>query len=133
MTNEQYLIVSYFIVAIVCVALAVLVYFLLRRSFMGVSEALRERHLNTALRRLFPLGLLLPTLLGFVSVSYRSCDRNTYEKIVQSRSHLVAKNQEQIVTALLAILIAVLLWNLVIVFVLKYARNERVKDAADNT
>lgn len=133
MTNEQYLIVSYFIVAVVSAALAFLVYLLLRRSFIGVTETLRKKHLNAPLRRLFPLGLLLPALLGFVSVSYRSCDRDTYEKIVQSRSYLVAKNQEQIATALLAILIAVLLWNLVVVLILKYARIERVKDAADNT
>jgi len=71
------------------------------------------------LKRLFPCGLVLPALLGFVSVSYRSCDRSTYAEIVASRGYLVAKNQEQIASILLYILAAVVFWNLVALLILR--------------
>ncbi len=77
------------------------------------------------LKRLLPWGLLLPALLGFVSVSYQGCNRITYEQIVQSRGYLVAKNQEQISSVLLHILVAVVFWNIIVILILKYAQNGR--------
>jgi hypothetical protein len=125
MTNDQYLIFSYFICAALSVALGTLAYLFLRRPFAAVADATSRTHLGSALKRLFPLGLLFPALLGFVSVSYWSCDRTSYEEIVQSRAYLVQKNQEQISSVLLSILAAVLIWDAVIVLVLKYAQNRR--------
>jgi len=77
------------------------------------------------LKRLLPWGLLLPALLGFVSVSYQGCNWITYEQIVQSRGYLVAKNQEQISSVLLYILVAVVFWNVIVILILKYAQNGR--------
>jgi hypothetical protein len=77
------------------------------------------------LKRLLPWGLLLSALLGFVSVSYQGCNRITYEQIVQSRGYLVAKNQEQISSVLLYILVAVVFWNVIVLLILKYAQNGR--------
>ena len=125
MTNERYLIVSYFICAALSAAQGTLVYLFLRSPFAGVADCASGRHLTSTLKRLFPIGLLFPALLGFISVSYQSCERTTYEKIVQSRSYLVAKNQEQISSTLLSILIAVLLWDVVILLILKYAQSGR--------
>ena len=69
--------------------------------------------------------MLLPALLGFVSVSYQGCGRHTYEEIVQDRSYLVEKNQEQISSVLLYILVAVVFWNVIVILILKYAENGR--------
>ena len=119
MTNERYLIVSYFVCAALAIALGLLAYLYLRRPFAGVAKAAPGRGLRATLKRLFPFGFVLPALLGFVSVSYRSCDRSTYAEIVASRGYLVAKNQEQISSVLLYILAAVVFWNLVALLILR--------------
>ena len=75
------------------------------------------------LKRLFPCGFVLPALLGFVTVSYRSCDRTTYTEIVASRGYLIEKNQEQISSILLYILAAVVFWNLVALLILRFAHD----------
>jgi hypothetical protein len=123
MTNEQYLIVSYFTSAVVSLALGTLVYFYLRRSFGEFADAASGRRLGTILKRLFPFGLLFPTLMGFISVSYASCNHTTYEKIVQSRQYLVEKNQEQLSSALYSLVVAILVWDLVLILVEKYSPN----------
>jgi TRAP-type C4-dicarboxylate transport system permease small subunit len=123
MTNDRYLIVSYFLCAALSIALGLLGYYYLRRPFAGVAEAAPGRGLPSMLKRLFPCGFVLPALLGFVSVSYRSCDRTTYTEIVASRGYLVEKNQEQISSILLYLLFAVVFWNLVALFVLRFARD----------
>jgi hypothetical protein len=125
MTNEQYLITSYFVGVVLSVALATSVYLFLRRPFAGVAEALPGKHIGTTLKRLFPLGLLLPALLGFISVSYRSCNLTTYEKIVHSRSYLVEKSHEQISLTLLSIIVAILFWDVVVLLVLKYGQTRK--------
>ena len=123
MTNERYLIVSYFICAALSAALGTLVYLFLRRPFASVADSASGRHLASTLKRLLPFGLLFPALLGFVSVSYSSCGRTTYEEFVQSRGYLVEKNQEQISSILLSILVAVLIWDVVIFLILKFAQS----------
>jgi hypothetical protein len=127
MTNERYLIVSYFFCAALSVALGTLVYLFLRRPFAHIADATSRNHVRSMLKRLFPIGLLFPAVLGFVSVSYQSCGRRTYEKIVESRRYLVEKNQEQISSIFLSILVAVLLWNVVALFVVKYVQGGNKK------
>jgi hypothetical protein len=123
MTNERYLIVSYFLCAALSIALGLLGYFYLRRPFAGVADSVPGRGLPSLLKRLFPCGFVLPALLGFVSVSYQSCDRSTYAEIVASRGYLVEKNQEQVSSILLYILFAVVFWNLVALLVLRFGQN----------
>ena len=120
MTNEQYLIVSYFAVAAMAIAFAGATWLYLRRSFSGTTQTLSD-NLSRVLKGMFPAGLLLPALLGFVSVSYRGCVRS-FEDIVKERSYLVQKNQEQISSILLWIAAAVLFWDLVIFFALRSTR-----------
>jgi hypothetical protein len=119
MTNDKYLILSYVICAALSVILGTLVYLFLRRPFAGIVDASPNKHLRSILKRLFPVGLLFPALLGFVSVSYQSCGRHTYAEIVESRTYLIAKNQEQISSTLLSIVIALLVWDAVILLVTK--------------
>jgi hypothetical protein len=123
MTNERYLIASYFAGAALSAGMGTMVYLFLRRPFGGVADAASGKRLSSMLKRLLPCGLLFPALLGFVSVSYQSCGRRTYEGIVQNRSYLVEKNQEQISSVLLYILVAVVFWDVVVFLILKYAQN----------
>lgn len=122
MTNDRYLVVSYVICAALSVGLGGLVYLILRRPFAEVTDTTPGKHLPFILKKLFPIGLLLPALLGFVSVSYQSCSRQTYGKIVENRSYLVEKNQEQISSILLSIVVAVLVWDVVILLLAKLAQ-----------
>jgi hypothetical protein len=124
MTNDTYLVLSYVICAALSIALGTSVYLLLRRPFAVVADATPRKHLRSILKRLFPIGLLFPALLGFVSVSYKSCGRQTYAKIVESRSYLVQKNQEQISSTLFSIVVAVLIWDVVILLLTKLAQRE---------
>jgi hypothetical protein len=124
MTNDTYLVVSYVVCAALSIALGTLVYLFLRRPFAVVADAAPRKNLRSILKRLFPIGLLFPALLGFVSVSYQSCDRQTYAKIVESRSYLVQKNQKQISSTLLSIVVAVLVWDVVILVLTKLAQRE---------
>ena len=124
MTNDTYLVVSYVVGAALSIALGTLVYLFLRRPFAVVADAAPRKSLRSILNRLFPIGLLFPALLGFVSVSYQSCNRQTYAKIVESRSYLVQKNQEQISSTLLSIAVAVLVWDVVILLLTKLAQGE---------
>ena len=62
-----------------------------------------------------------------VAVSYHGCNRMTYEEIVQNRNYFVEKNQEQISSVLLYILVAVVFWNVIVLLILKYAQNSRHK------
>jgi hypothetical protein len=119
MTNDKYLIVSYVICAALSIILGTLVYLFLRRPFADIVDASPNKHLRSILKRVFPVGLLFPALLGFVSVSYQSCGRHTYAEIVESRSFLIEKNQGQISSTLLSIVIAVLVWDAVILLVTK--------------
>ena len=125
MTNERYLIASYFAGAALSAGLGTIVYLFLRRPFGDVAVAASGKRLSSMLKRLFPWGLLFPALLGFVSVSYQGCGRHTYEEIVQARSYLVEKNQEQLSSVLLYILVAVVFWDVIVLLILKYAQNSR--------
>jgi hypothetical protein len=122
MTNDTYLVVSYVICAALSITLGLLVYLFLRRPFVAVAEGAPWKHLRLILRRLFPIGLLFPALLGFVSVSYQSCDRETYKKIVDSRGYLIEKNREQISSTLLSLAVAILAWDAVILIMTKLGR-----------
>jgi hypothetical protein len=94
MTNETYLIVSYFAVAGGGVALAILTALVLmgpvKRAFQGAVAPLAQ-----ILRRVLPAWLILAALLGFLSVSYFDCTHSTYEQIVKNQPYLVEKNFEQ--------------------------------------
>jgi hypothetical protein len=125
MTNEQYLIASYFVCAASSIALGTLVYFYLRRPFASVVDAASGKRLPSMMKRLLPCGFVFPAMLGFVSVSYRDCTTTTYSQVVESRGYLIEKNQEQIFSILFYILVAVLFWDLVVFLVLRYAQNGR--------
>lgn len=116
MTNEQYLIVSYISVGLLSVLLGWAAYLWLRRPYLGVAESVVRREWVPLLRRVFPATLILLALTGFLSVNYRTCTVYEYEKIVENRSYLVAKNREQISEALSYLALAVMGWGFVLLF-----------------
>jgi hypothetical protein len=124
LTNEQYLIVSYFACAALSVAAGIMVYLYLRRPFAAVADAASGKHLPTILKRLFPCGLLFPALLGFLSVSYQGCGKS-YADIVASREYLFARNHEQISAILFCVVVAVLFWNLIAILIMRSAQHSK--------
>jgi hypothetical protein len=127
MTNEQYLVVSYFIVGLLSLGFALATYLWLRHSFTAVTQAVGG-NLSVILRRLFFIGIIFPALVGFLSVSFRTCSKQTYVQIIADRSYLVAKNQEQLSTSLSHIVIALLLWGLIILGALIINKNHKIAE-----
>jgi hypothetical protein len=107
------------------VAAGVFVYLYLRKPFAGAADVALGKHLPSILKRLFPCGLIFAALLGFLSVSYKGCSRTTYSEIVENRSYLIEKNQAQLSSILLFILIAVLFWDTVALLILWKAQRVR--------
>ena len=133
MTNERYLIVSYFTLAVLAIAFACATWLYLRRSFGGITQTLSTGYLSRILKVMFPAGLFLPAFLGFISVSYHGCGKS-YEEIVKERSFLIQKNQQQISSILLWIAAALLFWDLIILFALRFARtSSHVYDESPDT
>ena len=122
MTNEQYLIVSYFLVAATSLVIGFVAYAWLRSPFNGVAAALPWKGMRDLLVRLFPIGILFPALIGFISVEYKGCNKETYAKVIADRSYLVGKNQEQISSSLDHVAWAVVGWALIVAILLIFAR-----------
>jgi len=112
MSNEHYLIVSYFVVGFVSLSLGVAAYRVLRRPFAAIAEAAAGLR-GTMLKRTLALSLALAAVLGFLSVSYKSCGMS-YEDIVKDRSYLVQKNREQLQGAGNWIGYTILAWGFVV-------------------
>jgi len=114
MSNEQYLIVSYFVIGAACAGLACATFLTLRRSLIALTNTAPGGGLGRILRSLFLLGLVLPAMAGFFSVVYRSCDRSTYRAIIADRVYLVAKNREQLSASFSHLAVALLVWGLIL-------------------
>lgn len=125
MSNERFLIVSYFSVAAFSLGLGTAVYFWFRRSFGAITGRLAGTHLPRTLRRAFPVGLILPAMLGFLSVSYYSCSVDTYEQVIANRVYLEQKSREQAHAVLWAVMFAVLAWGFLVPLVLSIARRRK--------
>jgi hypothetical protein len=111
MTNEQYLIVSYFLVAGGSVAAGAVTALILRgplRKAIAWIAAPAGRFLGRGL----VAWTLLAAMLGFLSVSYFDCGHKTYDSIVQDRDHMVQVTHSQIQTIFLWLLIALMAYAL---------------------
>jgi len=114
MSNEHYLVVSYFLVGIASLTLALAAYGMLRRPFAAITEAVAGSRRAATLRRILALSITMAAVLGFLSVNYRGCGMS-YEEIVKERSYLVQKNWEQLQGAGNWIAYTVLAWGVVVV------------------
>jgi uncharacterized membrane protein len=121
MSNEQYLIVSYFSVGVLSIVIAMVAYAFLHRPLAGLTGAFPNRNLASVLKKLFPAGLVLPALAGFLSVNYQSCHAS-YQSIIADRSYLIGKNQEQISATCFFLVLAIMAWGVVLLLSLATQR-----------
>jgi hypothetical protein len=113
MSNEHYLIVSYFFVGGLSIVIAMAAFVCLRRPLAGLASVFPNRNLASILKNLFPAGLVLPALAAFLSVSYHGC-HESYQSIIADRSYLVGKNQQQISAICFFLMLAILGWGVVV-------------------
>jgi hypothetical protein len=130
MTNEQYLIVSYFTVGALCVALAVAVYMFLRSSFVDILQHMPQKNMARILKRLFLIGIVFPALFGFLSVSFYSCSKDTYSEIIDDRGYLIEKNREEMTTTTKYIITALFVWSFIIGGTIYLSRKKEKSEAA---
>jgi hypothetical protein len=125
MTNERYLIVSYFSAGALAVLLGLVTYLLLRPSFRGIAQALPSKPAGTFLRRLLAPGLILPALAGFLAVTFYDCSKKTYRDVVSDRGYLEAKTRELIRAPLRYIVIALFVWGIIVLLALLAAKRHK--------
>ena len=118
MSNEEYLITSYFVVGAFSIVVASLTYLWLRPTIHDLSQKLSGKYLSRILKKTLPLSLFFPALLGFCSVTFRSCSKDTYKEIIADRAYLVAKNQEQLSMTLFYVSVGVIILGLFVFGVL---------------
>jgi hypothetical protein len=124
-SNEHYLIVSYFLVGLVSLCLGVAVYRVLRAPFAATAEAVIGKLRSQVLTRALGVFMTLAAVLGFLSVSYNERGCVSYEQIVKNRDFLVRTNQEQFQRTGNWIVSAVFLWCVVVLICLLAARSAR--------
>jgi hypothetical protein len=124
MSNERYLILSYFCFAAVCLGLGVLVFYILRRPFGAIVDALPGSR-SALLKRALLLSLTMASVLGFLGVSYTNKGCMSYEQVVKERSYLVDRNMEQLQNAAGWIVAAVFVWGVVMVIILSARKGKR--------
>ncbi len=116
MSNEHYLFFSYFAFAVFCFGLGLLVYFILRKPFEGIADAIVGETRSILLKRLLVLSLTAASVLGFLGVSYNQQGCIKYEQVIQERKSLVARNVEQVQGARDWIQWTLAAWGVVIAF-----------------
>jgi len=130
MTNDCYLIVTYFLFAIASLSLGVAAYRVLRRPFEAVAEAVAGMRAAT-LKRTLALSITLAAVLGFLSVSYLDCNKG-YDEIVKDRSYMDQINRQQLQHAGNWIVFAVLAWGFLVVILLAVWRRKKQEEAREN-
>src|SRR5271169_5903177 len=125
MTNEHYLIVSYFLFAFVSLGLGIVAYRVLRTPFAAITDSVVGKSSSTLLKRVLHLSITVAAVLGFLSVSYTQHGCVNYENVVNDRAYLVRLNREQIQSAGEWVVYAVLAWCAVVVICLAVWRNRQ--------
>jgi hypothetical protein len=131
LSNEHYLIVSYFLFALVSLGIGGVVYRLLRKPFAAIAEADAGKLRSTFLKRAMAVSMNFAAVLGFLSVSYTQKGCMNYEQVVKDRSYLVKVNQEQLQSAGNWVASAVFVWCVVVLLCL-IALRRRETDRQDN-
>ena len=122
MSNETYLIVSYFGAVALCSGLGIAAYLWLRRPAEGIAGALPYENLRKIIRRGFPPSTILFALSWCLSVNYYGCGQRKYSEIVNDRSYIAKKNAEQVSEAMQGIIWSVALWSGVFAIALRATR-----------
>jgi len=126
MSNERYLIVSYFFFAVVCLGMGVLAYWILRRPFERIAEATVGSR-SPVLKRVLAISMTAAGALGFLGFSYNQKGCVSYEQVVSNRYFLVSANVEQVQGAADWIAWTVLAWGVVVAICLKALAKQNPK------
>lgn len=127
MSNERYLIVSYFFFAVVCPGMGVLAYLVLRRPFERIAEdTLGNR--SPVLTRVLAVSMTAAGALGFLGLSYNQKGCTSYEQVVGNRYFLVQANVEQVQGAADWIVWTLLAWGVVVVICLSALRKRKAAE-----
>jgi hypothetical protein len=121
-SNEHYLIVSYFLVGLVSLCLGIAVYRVLRTPFAAIAEAATGRLRSRVLTRALGFCMTLAAVLGFLSVSYNQRGCVSYEQVIKNRYSLVQNSKEQLQGTGEWIVSAVFLWCIVVLICLVVLR-----------
>ena len=127
MTNETYLIVSYFAASVFCLAIGVFAYLWLRRAAKEIADSLPHENWRKIIRKAFPLSMALFVLAEGLSVDYYGCGQKKYDEIVNDRSYITKKNAEQLSEALQGVIWSVALWSVFLAVALRTARRPSPK------
>ena len=122
MSNETYLIGSYFTVGLLSLGIALAAYQWLRRPMAGIADALPQENWKRIIRRGFPLSTILFVLASCLSVSYYGCAQKEYAEIVSDRSYVMLKNSEQISKSLDGVIWGVGAWSVILAVALRLRR-----------
>jgi len=122
MSNSEYLTLSYFLVAATSLAIGGGALLWLWKPLRDFASALPWKAFQQFLVTLFPAGIVLPAVLGFVSVSYYGCNVHTYEKVIANRKYLEDKSLEQISASLLYVAYAVVTWCVILAVIVAVKR-----------
>lgn len=124
MTNERYLIVSYFVSALGSLGLGVAAYRVLRDPFAAIADAVAGSR-SAILKRALRVSTIMAAVLGFLSVSYTQHGCVSYENVVKDRGYLVQLNREQLQSAGNWIVYAVFAWCVIVLICLAVWRSHQ--------
>jgi hypothetical protein len=128
MSNERYLVVSYFAFAVLCFGLGLFVYYILRRPFEGIADAIVGKARSTLVKRVLILSMTVASVLGFLGVSYNQQGCVKYEQVIQDRKGLVDRNVEQVQGATGWIARTLFVWGVVIAIGLAATQKKSGRD-----
>jgi hypothetical protein len=136
MSDERYLIVTYFATGCVCLLIGLVAFLWLRRP-IGQIAATRFRSLGEAIRRFFPASTLLVAVAAFASVSYYACGTRDYDQIVSDRPYIRSMERAQISASFEWLAWLAIFWGFVILLYLLAIRprdstEKRGADASRN-
>ena len=118
MTNDHYLLVSYFVVGFVSLCLGVAAYRVFRKPFAAIAERVAGKSRSLLLKRALAASMTLAGVLGFLSFSYTQKGCMNYEQVVKDRDYLVQANREQLQHAGNWIAAVVFVWSAVVLICL---------------
>jgi len=96
MSDNLFHITTYFATMVLSSAMGFIAYFLLYPKFKNVIKAIDKFKPFKILRSIMLWLLLIASLSGFFSISFRGCDKRTYNEIIENRQTLVDKNRKQL-------------------------------------
>jgi len=117
-SNEHYLIVSYFLFALVSLCMGVAVYRILRTPFAAIAESATARFGSRLLTRVMAVCMTIAAVVGFLGVSYTQKGCRSYEQVIKDREYLIQMNQQQVARTSDWLVWAVFLWCIVVLFCL---------------